>query len=127
MRTSWKPACAARRAASSRQVSCSSKAKPPPGGGHVGRVRHDEVERAQQRRIDALSQVAGQDLDALGQVEGRGVVAGERHGLGRDVGGQHACERVLVGERARDAAGARAEIGNEKGGGGGILANRCFT
>ena len=120
-RTSEKPASSARRAASSRQVSCSSKAKPPPslrarrhqgsrrrstsspsappssasagsnsatsrgyivhdGRGHVRRVGHHEVERAHERRIDALAQIARQHLDAVAQLEGSHVVASERDG-----------------------------------------------
>ena len=93
------------------------------GGGHVRRVRHDEVEPAHRARGNALAQVALHHPHAVGQAESVDVLARKRHRLRRDVGGDDARARMLVGDRARDAAGSRAQVGHEqrRGNGRGIV------
>ena len=54
-------------------------------------------------------------MDALGQSALRGVLAGEREGVGRTVDRVDLPERTLGGEGQRDGAGARAEVEHADG------------
>jgi len=74
-------------------------------GGHVGRVRRDDVDPAGEARGERRPQVAGVDLRA------RQVGAGVREGDGVDVGGVHLEARSdLRAHGGRDGADAAAQV-----------------
>ena len=83
------------------------------GARDVGRVADDQVEPSACRQ--GREAVPLQELDALGHTVPRGVLAGQRQRLGRDVQRLDLRGRALARQRDGQAAAAGAEV--QRGGG----------
>ena len=78
--------------------------------GNVGRVGHEHGEGAHELGGDAGGEVALDDVDGIGKTQGVAVLAREGHGRGTDVRRRNARAGSLARDRARDAAGAAADL-----------------
>jgi len=81
-------------------------------GGQVGRVRHQDVNRAAQRRGHGFQEVTGQNLHSPGTSAGS-VLERQSHGRRSDVGAEDQARRGLGGHGAGHGARAGAWLDHD--------------